>query len=543
MNRSLKKSTDTRQNTNLRRSNALPPIKQPQYLKMNVQRRKKLGQSLTQSMIVKFNDISQKDMIEKEVNEFLQRENLTEKDLKELENKISKKIKIKKEKDALTKNIISRTKPKALEPKEEKPIENSEQNQNQNQPINIQKENENKNDLNISGMSGGSDLDKFDGKYAKEEMDARELRELEKYKNENDDQTVKKVVIDSSKYNDEWDAINMYQKKMAQERERLEKRKEWEMKMRNKADLLNQIQQKIKRKRELELKDKEYAKIIEQNVKKMDELEKKQKDYQKQLILKEKQIRDKQLRDIYVAKRIAYLKNKKYEKELIAHNNEEIRLAKEAALAQKEKEHEALLKTLKDNELHKQKLLEQERKEMENDIKIMEDAAANDIKRENERKAYYESIKRGQMEHDTKMLESVVKKRNEELKKEEDILTNFWTNQDILDKENEMKKKLEMKENQKKLKLFYDKQVEEKKAKKEYEKQVDLAQGRIWKQDYLNYLQYENETNRRIKELIRKNMSALNDQAKFKKKNVDDGMSENEKAMNREMLEKANEFA
>ena len=540
MNRSLKKSTDTRQNTNLRRSNALPPIKQPQYLKMNVQRRKKLGQSLTQSMIVKFNDISQKDMIEKEVNEFLQRENLTEKDLKELENKISKKIKIKKEKDALTKNIISRTKPKALEPKEEKPIENSEQNQNQNQPINIQKENENKNDLNISGMSGGSDLDKFDGKYAKEEMDAKELRELEKYKNENDDQTVKKVVIDSSKYNDEWDAINMYQKKMAQERERLEKRKEWEMKMRNKADLLNQIQQKIKRKRELELKDKEYAKIIEQNVKKMDELEKKQKDYQKQLILKEIQIRDKQLRDIYVAKRIAYLKNKKYEKELIAHNNEEIRLAKEAALAQKEKEHEALLKTLKDNELHKQKLLEQERKEMENDIKIMEDAAANDIKRENERKAYYESIKRGQMEHDTKMLESVVKKRNEELKKEEDILTNFWTNQDILDKENEMKRKQEMKENQKKLKLFYDKQVEEKKAKKEYEKQVDLAQGRIWKQDYLNYLQYENETNRRIKELIRKNLS---DQTKLKRKNVDDGMSENEKAMNKEMLQKANELA
>ena len=34
---------------------------------------------------------------------------------------------------------------------------------------------------------------------------------------------------------------------------------------------------------------------------------------------------------------------------------------------------------------------------------------------------------------------------------------------------------------QKQLKLFYDKQVEEKKAKKEYERQVDLAQGRIWK--------------------------------------------------------------
>ena len=542
MNLSLKRPTDTRQKTNLRRSNALPPIQQPKYFKLNVQRRKKLGQSLTQSMIVKFNDISQKDMIEKEVNDFLQRENLSEKDLKELENKISQKIKLKNDKEALTKNIISRTKPKMLESKEENPKEKQDLNQNQNQLINTlkEKEKENKTDLNISGMSGGSDLDKFDGKYAKEEMDAKELKELEKYKNESDEQSVKKVVIDSSKYNDEWDAINMYQKKMAQERERLEKRKEWEMKMRNKADLLNQIQQKIKRKYDQELKEKEYALIIEDNVKKMDELERKQKEYQKQLIMKEKQIRDKQMRDIYVAKRIAYLKNKKYEKELIAHNNEEIRLAKEFALAQKEKEHEALLKTLKDNELHKQKLLEQERIERENDIKIMEDSAANDIKRENERKAYYESIKRGQMEHDTKMLESVVKKRNEELKKEEDILTNFWTNQDILDKENEMKRKQEMKENQKKLKLFYDMQVEEKKKKKEFERQVDLAQGRIWKQDYLNYLQYENETNRRIKELIRKNLS---DQTKLKRKNVDDGMSENEKAMNKEMLQKANELA
>ena len=46
-------------------------------------------------------------------------------------------------------------------------------------------------------MSGGSDLDKFDGKYAKEEMDAQELKDLEKYKNESNEPAVKKVVIDS----------------------------------------------------------------------------------------------------------------------------------------------------------------------------------------------------------------------------------------------------------------------------------------------------------------------------------------------------------
>ena len=536
MNRSLKRSTDNRQNTNLRRSNALPPIRQPNSIKINVQRRKKLGQSLTQSMILKFNDKTQNDMIEKEVNEFLQRENLTEKDLKDLEKKISQKIKSNKTNEALTKKLISGTKQQQIESNEEKKVQNENINQILNENIPIEK----KQDLNVSGMSGGSDLEKFDGKYAKDEKDAQELKELEKYKNANNEPTIKKVVLDTSKYNDEWDAINMYQKRMFQERERLEKTKELEMKMRNRADLLNQIQQKIKRKYDEELKEKEYAIIIEQNVKKMDEIERKQKEVKKQQILKEKEIRDKQLRDIYVAKRIAYLKNKKYEKELIAHNNEEIRLAKEAALAQKEKEHEALLKTLKDNELHKQKLLEQERIERENDIKIMEDAAANEIKKENERKAYYESIKRGAQEHDAKMLESVIKKRNEQLKEEENILNNFWKNQDILDKENEIRKKLEMKENQKKLRMYYDKQVEERNKKKEFERQVDLAQGRIWKQDYLNYLQYENDTNRRIKELIRKNLQHAGNNQNVKK-NYDEGMSENEKAMNKEMLEKAME--
>ena len=98
---------------------------------------------------------------------------------------------------------------------------------------------------------------------------------------------------------------------------------------------------------------------------------------------------------------------------MIEHNNEEIKLEKEAALERKVKKHEALLKILKDNELHKQKLLEQEQLKREQDIKIMQDAAVNEIKRENERKACYESIKHGAMEHNTKIYESVIKKRNE----------------------------------------------------------------------------------------------------------------------------------
>ena len=70
----------------------------------------------------------------------------------------------------------------------------------------------------------------------------------------------------------------------------------------------------MKRKHEEELKDREYDEIMERNLKKMEEIDNKQREIKKQKAAKEKEIIDKQLRDMYVAKRIAYLKNKKYEK-------------------------------------------------------------------------------------------------------------------------------------------------------------------------------------------------------------------------------------
>ena len=541
MNRSVRRSCDIKQKKNLRQSNVLPPIRQPKFINMNLQRRKKLGQSLTQSLIDKFNDKTQKKLIEKEVNNFLQRENVSQKDLKELENLISQKIKIKSEKKELNEKLIKNTKPKITIVTEEKKPENLNNNiGGVNNDLFENNQNKNNKGLNVSGMSGGSDLDKFDGKIGKEELESREMKELQNFQNINEKASIKKVELDTSKYNDEWDAINMYNKRMFEERRKKEKEKEWELRMRNKADLINQIQEKMKRKYEQQLKDKEYDEMIERHVKKLEENENKQKEVKKQQILKEKEIRDKQLRDIYVAKRIAYLKNKKYEKELIEHNNEEIKLEKEAEKVRKVKEHEALLKTLKDNELHKQKLLEQEKIERENDVKIMEDAAANEIKRENERKAYYESIKRGAMEHDTKMLESVIKKRNEKLAEQERILNEYILSQEKLEKEREERRIKEINENKIKLRKIYDMQVENKKARKEYEKQVDLAQGRIWEQDYKNYINYQNEINKKIKELSQQNINALENQIKVRTKSIDAGMSETEKALNKELLEKAN---
>ena len=65
MERSIRRSFDTKTKKNLRQSEVLPPIRQPKYINMNLQRRKKLGQSLTQSFVDKFNDKTQKKLMHK----------------------------------------------------------------------------------------------------------------------------------------------------------------------------------------------------------------------------------------------------------------------------------------------------------------------------------------------------------------------------------------------------------------------------------------------------------------------------------------------
>ena len=274
----------------------------------------------------------------------------------------------------------------------------------------------------------------------------------------------------------------------------------------------------------------------------MEEVEKKQKDFRKQQAMKEKEFRDKQLHDIYVTKRIAYLKNKKFERELVEHNKKEIQLEKDVENQRKKEAHEALLKTLKENELHKQQLIEKEKIERENDIKFMEDSIANEIKQDNERKAYYETIKRGQIEKDIKMVETVIKKRDEKLAEEDQIVKNYIITKEMMEREKEEKLKKEKKERQKMLKTVYDQQVKTKKEKEAQEKEADLAQGRIWEQDYKNYVNYQNEIKRKVREFNIQNILALNDQVKYGKKSVDAGMSETEKAMNKEIIEKANEL-
>ena len=511
----------------------LPPIRSERHTKMNIQRREKLGATLTDKFVTKFGAQKNRGLVQKEVNQFLKREKLNENDLKQFELSLHKKLNSKEKKEKLKENLITNIKSQQNYVTED--------DKNNNLGINNQDSNQNQG-LDQSRMSGASDLDKFDEKFLSDKICEEEVNDFQKISKLNEEPGINKVNLDLSKYANEWDAINMYNKKKFEEQKRNEKIRDWEVRMRTRADLNNQIRQKIIRKYEQELKEREYDAMMDKHIKYLNELDKKKKEELKKRALQEKEMRDNQQREQYVNKRLAFLKNKKYEKELVEHNKEEIRLEKEAIQAKKKKDHEELLKTLKDNELHKQKLIEQEKKEKENDVQMMEDALASELQKDYERKAYFEKIKKAGAQFSDEAVRNVYKQRDEKLREEEEKMKQYLYMTNKMADEEEQRRKIKDRENKKMMKEYYDKQVKEKKAKEDYEHQINLAQGRIWKQDYKNYVDTEKENNRIIRELAKKNLSILDAQVKMGKYDVDKTMSTAEREMNLEILRKAAEM-
>ena len=497
--------------------------------RLNVQRRQKLSVTISEQLTQKLNAYKDRDIVQKEVENLMKKEILNDKDLKNLEKIIIKKIKERHEKENLKQNLINK---------------NSNQGFIEEQNIkgdNLILNDEKNNNLNDSNMSGASDLDKFNEKTAKE-RDREE--KMEKYKGCRCMKlrpTRQKVDINFDEFKNEWEAIDMYKIHKEEEREKNERNKNWETKMRTRADLNNQIKEKMKKEIEEELKKKEYDLLMDKHYAHLDELEKEKQKLIKQRAMKEKELRDKQIKESAINKRINQLKDKLYERELIRHTKEEIKNAEIKEKQKKKLEKEELAKTLKDNELHKKLELEKLKKEREEDIKMMQDAIASDLKKDNERKAYFNRIERRGNVFAQNAIENILKKREEKVKEDNKKLDLYLEEKERKAQEEENEFFINKKKNQKMIRDFYDKQVQEKKDKEQYEKNIDKIQAEIWKKDTDTFFEKEKETQKLIREFEKNNVKELDKQVKMGKYDVDK-MTQFEKDYNYELLQKANEL-
>ena len=535
-------------------------ISNPKERLLNFQKRQKLKDLLVTKFMNKYGLKEPEPRLESEVTKFLQGEKLTDVDLQRFDAKLKKIFQIRGEnqnlKSTLTRSLLEKKNLNKSQPdllpkiqEQKNPTLNSTLNQplNQNQIGSYNQtldRNYNKIDLN---KKNGTKLrpsasvempkkTKFKYKNPEEELAELEAEFAEEEKEKNAKRNFTR--IDFSGAGDEWTAMAAYNKKMFEKQMKEEKEKDAEIKRRTKEFLDNQVKQKLIRQYEEELKDKEGDKIFEEHLKYIDELERQKQEALKQQILREKKNRDAQIKDEFVRKRIEHLKQRKFEKALIKNIQQEMEKEKQAAIQKKLKENEALKKVIKENEINKQKQKELLQKEKEEDNQFYKEMERNEMKKDLERKRYFDNIRRFANKYDENETARILNQMKQDQKDEDDKVFQLMLEKNKKEEEKEKQAKIKSHQDKIEMRKYLDMQVEEKRKEAELEKAIDDEQARVWNIDCKKYTEDEKRINKIIKDMNKRNLDSIMEQIKIRKEKKNQGMSLAEYAMNRDTLEK-----
>ena len=557
--RSTKSALQRRQNSSNPRS----------YL-LNQPKRQKLKNLLMSKFIQKYNIKDPDEYLDLVLTQFIQTEKLNDTDLKRLDLKIKK----------LNKEFTNKTELKTdLENIYQKPIQtevntiikDSTINQSLNDNNNKEELNNNKNTPNpqnkIRNLKNEfPSLNTYSSQISKTESNIKkrghssynnnrtlntiktpeeELAELEKELKEEEllENKNRYKRIDFTYQGDEWAAIVNYNKNLYKRQILEDKLKELEVQRRTKECLDIQIKEKLKKKLDEESQEKQFDEKIKKYTQTMDEMyETKNKKIHEQ-IHRLKTDRDAILKAQTLRKKIEDLKEKKFEKNLVKKYKEQLEQDRQDKINRKKKGKEDLLKAKKDIEEKQKKLKEKALKEKEEDKKINQLRNLIDQRKENERKYYYDKIKANSNKYYLPYAQSVLKKLEKEKKEEEEKIQYHYDEKNRHDFEKEYKAKLKRLNDKIEMKKFLDMQIAEKNKEKNFNKLLDQEQARIWKIDLKKRYDEMNKEKECIKKMNRKNFECILKQIEQKKRSKSNKniMTENEYAMNRNLLEKANE--
>ena len=366
----------------------------------------------------------------------------------------------------------------------------------------------------------------------------KELKEEELLENKN-----RYKRIDFTYQGDEWAAIVNYNKNLYKRQILEDKLKELEVQRRTKECLDIQIKEKLKKKLDEESQEKQFDEKIKKYTQTMDEMYETKNRKICEQIHRLKTDRDAILKAQTMRKKIEDLKEKKFEKNLVKKYKEQLEQDRQDKINRKKKGKEDLLKAKKDIEEKQKKLKEKALKEKEEDKKINQLRNLIDQRKENERKYYYDKIKANSNKYYLPYAENVLKKLEKEKKEEEEKIQYHYDEKNRHDFEKEYKAKLKRFNDKIEMKKFLDMQIAEKNKEKNFNKLLDQEQARIWKIDLKKRYDEMNKEKECIKKMNRKNFECILKQIEQKKRSKSNKniMTENEYAMNRNLLEKANE--
>ena len=540
----------------------------PKERLMNNQKRQKLRDLLIEKFSKKYNLGKNQYLIEGLISRFVQQEKLNDVDLQKLNIQIQKLLSDFREranlKSTLTKDFSTNTN-QQLQNNQNFPEEESIYPQNYQPPIETKPINQT-NDKKLRSTSYQNsrplssqtyivnnkldyksrqkayknpeeELAALESELAQEEE--KELREKGFYRETSN----KLKKINYKKYGDEWAAMALYDKKLYEQQILDEKIRNVQLKKRTKADLDEQVKQKIKKEYEEELKEKEYDKLFKDHQKKLDLIEKEKAAKIKEQYQREKESRQVQLKDSYVRKRIDEIKDKQFDKKIIKNIRNQIENEKKQILEEKKKRNIELNKALKENEINRKNNKLQQEKEKELDLKFLEEERKMDIRKENQREYLLNTI-RNKSQYTNKKAEEEIEKMKK-YQEEEDKKILYYMNEKVKRAdEKEVKEKVRKQLEKKELKQYYDMQLEEKKKEEEFDKILDGEQARIWRKDCEKYNEDEKRISKILKDKNMRNLDVLKEQMRIRKEKEANkyGMNDVELAMNRDKLLKVQEF-
>ena len=540
----------------------------PKERLMNNQKRQKLRDLLIEKFSKKYNLGKNQYLIEGLISRFVQQEKLNDVDLQKLDIQIQKLLSDFREranlKSTLTKDFNTNTN-QQLQNNQNFPEEESIYPQNYQPPIETKPINQT-NDKKLRSTSYQNsrplssqtyivnnkldyksrqkayknpeeELAALESELAQEEE--KELRGKGFYRETSN----KLKKINYKKYGDEWAAMALYDKKLYEQQILDEKIRNVQLKKRTKADLDEQVKQKIKKEYEEELKEKEYDKLFKDHQKKLDLIEKEKAAKIKEQYQREKESRQVQLKDSYVRKRIDEIKDKQFDKKIIKNIRNQIENEKKQILEEKKKRNIELNKALKENEINRKNNKLQQEKEKELDLKFLEEERKMDIRKENQREYLLNTI-RNKSQYTNKKAEEEIEKMKK-YQEEEDKKILYYMNEKVKRAdEKEVKEKVRKQLEKKELKQYYDMQLEEKKKEEEFDKILDGEQARIWRKDCEKYNEDEKRISKILKDKNMRNLDVLKEQMRIRKEKEANkyGMNDVELAMNRDKLLKVQEF-
>ena len=533
----------------------------PNQRVLNLTKRQKLKNLLMLKFIEKYNINFPDKTIENEVTKFVQGEKLTDKDLQRLNIKIQRLVR-----NTSANNILEQTMTKKINPQvspqrtEDIMTELNNNNNNnlnntlypRNDIISLPKLNETKEDKKLQHSQSSLNIANktfslFPKNYNKKlfKTPEEELAELEKELEISDyhSKTKKEKRLDFSKEGNEWSAISKYKQKLYRQQLIEEKMKENEIKKRTKEELDNQIKLKLKKEYEENLREKEFNILLNEKLKKMDEIDKIKQEKIKNQFKKEKECRDKLLKDVYTRRKIEYLKEKKLDKEIV--NNVKKNLEKELTerYIKKKLANEEMNQAIKEMELKKLKLKQIIKRQKEDEIIYLKEQQKTEDRQEKERQKIFDKINFNSNKYIIKNAEEIVEKNKQEQKKEEEKIEYYIEEKRKALEEKEIKERKRKNEQKKELKKFLDMQVEEKKKEQDFLKELEHEQARIWNVDIQKYNEDEKIIDNKIKKMNRRNFEYIlkqmkeNSTKKLIKHNTD--MTNDEYDMNKELLKKA----